>query len=156
MTAQISLKDLLWNNLDKTRILNFQQLGFQNADEARKLRDWYDWLSPVQVESIFSFMKYIKLYIHALCTAFLFAESKNNNFVKEIQHILHAFISWWKPQQSISEFSSRHSMKARTCISIFFLYYKVYYFSTQRRERRHTKRALMYSFIYFTEKTFIS
>ena len=39
-------------------------------------------------------LKYTYAYI-----VFLFVTTKNNNFLKEIRHVLRAFIAWWKPRQ---------------------------------------------------------
>ena len=38
---------------------------------------------------------------------FLFVNNENNNFIKEIKHVLPAFIACWKPWQRLWEFSSR-------------------------------------------------
>ena len=37
---------------------------------------------------------------------FLFVKTKNN-FIKEIKHVLRAFIAWWKTRQILRELSSR-------------------------------------------------
>ena len=64
-------------------------------------------VSCLQVVKIYSFMKEIKVYIRALHIVFLFFKKKNNNFIKEIKHVVRASIAWWKPWQSLWEFSSR-------------------------------------------------
>ena len=48
----------------------------------------------LQVVRIYSFMKEIKVYISALYIVFLFVKTENNNFLKEIKHVLPAFIAW--------------------------------------------------------------
>ena len=65
----------------------------------------YGWLSLVVRN--YSFMTEIKIYIRASYIVFLFTKTENNNFVKEIKHVLCAFLAWWKPRQSFWEFSSR-------------------------------------------------
>ena len=60
----------------------------------------------VQVVRIYSFMREIKVYIWALYIIFLF-KTENNNFIKEIKHVLRASIAWWKPLQSLWQFSSK-------------------------------------------------
>ena len=60
----------------------------------------------LQVVSVYSFMKEIKAYKHALIIVFLFLKMKNN-FIKEIKHVLHASTAWWKPRQNWWKFLSR-------------------------------------------------
>ena len=38
---------------------------------------------------------------------FLFVKTENDNFIKEIKHVVRASIAYWKPRQSLREFSSR-------------------------------------------------
>ena len=45
--------------------------------------------------------------VHASCIVFLFFKTENNNFIKEIKHVVHASIACWIPQQSLWEFSGR-------------------------------------------------
>ena len=52
-----------------------------------------------------------------LYVIFLFVETKNDIFIKEIKYVQHAFIALWKPLQSMWEFSSR--WKPST-VSLFF------------------------------------
>ena len=40
-------------------------------------------------------------------TVFLFIKTENDNFLEEMKQVIHAFIAWWKPPQSLWEFSSR-------------------------------------------------
>ena len=54
----------------------------------------------------YCFMKEIKVYIHASYIFFRFVKMGNNNFTKEIKHVLRVFIAWWKPWQSLWEFST--------------------------------------------------
>ena len=54
-----------------------------------------------------SLMKDILVYKLASYIVFLFVKMENNNFIKEIKHVIIAFIAWWKPRQSLWEFSSR-------------------------------------------------
>ena len=60
----------------------------------------------LQVVRIYSFMKEIKVYIRASYIVFLFVNNENNNFIKEIKHVVHAFITCWKSRQCLWEFSS--------------------------------------------------
>ena len=48
----------------------------------------------LQVVKIYSFMKEIKVIIHASYIVFLFVKTKNDNFVKETKQFLCAFIAW--------------------------------------------------------------
>ena len=48
----------------------------------------------LQVVRIYSFMKAIDLYLPASCIIFLFVKSSNNNYIKEIKHVLCVFIAW--------------------------------------------------------------
>ena len=50
--------------------------------------------------------KKIKVYTRALYIVFLFVITEIN-FIKEIKHVLRAFIAWWKTFQSLYKFSSR-------------------------------------------------
>ena len=50
----------------------------------------------VQVVRIYSFTKEIKLYIQGLHYRLSFCQvGKLKNFLKEIKHVLPAFIAWW-------------------------------------------------------------
>ena len=49
----------------------------------------------------------VRIYLHALYIIFLFVNNENNNFLKEIKHVVCASIACWKPWQSLLEFSSR-------------------------------------------------
>ena len=51
-------------------------------------------------------MKEIKVYTRASCTVFQFVKTENSNFIKEIKHFLHAFITYWKSRQILLEFST--------------------------------------------------
>mgnify|MGYP001795943946 CR=1 FL=1 len=46
-----------------------------------------------QVVRIYSFVKEIKLYIHASHIVFLLVRSENKMFLKEIKHVIRAFIA---------------------------------------------------------------
>ena len=48
---------------------------------------------------------------------FLFVNIENNNFIKEIKHVVCAFIVCWEPQQSLWELSSR--WKPSTASQVF-------------------------------------
>ena len=63
--------------------------------------DVSDMIDCLQVVRIYSFMKEIKLYKRASYIDFLVVKSETNNFMKEIKHVLCAFITWWKPRQSL-------------------------------------------------------
>ena len=60
----------------------------------------------LQVMRIYSFMEEIKVYIHDLYIVFLFVKTENK-FIKEIKHVLCAFITWWKTLQSLWELLRR-------------------------------------------------
>ena len=61
-----------------------------------------------QVVTIYSLWKKCYIHVHASYIVFLFVKLENNNFIKEIKHIiLCAFRAWWKPWQSLWEFLSR-------------------------------------------------
>ena len=47
----------------------------------------------IQVMRIYSFMKEIKVYIRTSYIIFLFVKTENN-FIKEIKHVLCVFIAW--------------------------------------------------------------
>ena len=51
----------------------------------------------IQVVRIYSFMKEIKVFIRASYIIFFYV----NNFIKEIKHVLRAFITWRKLRQSL-------------------------------------------------------
>ena len=56
---------------------------------------WFDCLRVVRI--------YSKRFVHV----FLFVNNENNNFIKEIKHVVRSSIACWKPRQSLWEFSSR-------------------------------------------------
>ena len=64
-----------------------------------------------------SFMKEIKVWIRASYMVFLCVKTENNNFLKEIKHVICAIIAWWKSRQSLWEFSSRR--KSSTASRVF-------------------------------------
>ena len=74
--------------------------------EARKWHYQYGWLY-FQVVRSYTFMKEINVYIRALHIVFLFVKTENYDFIREIKHVIRSFIAWWKPRQSLWEFSSR-------------------------------------------------
>ena len=45
--------------------------------------------------------------VRASYIVFLFDNNKNNNFIKEIKHVVRASIACWKPRQCLWEFPSR-------------------------------------------------
>ena len=65
------------------------------------------------VVRIYNFMEEMRVYLllHIL-------PLENNDFIKEIKHALCAFIAWWKPQQSLWEFSCRWSRFSLICSRI--------------------------------------
>ena len=66
------------------------------------------WLPQSKLwEFTVSWKKVAKVYICASYIVFLFVKMENNNFIKEIKHVVRAFIACWKPPQSLWEFSSR-------------------------------------------------
>ena len=67
----------------------------------------------LQVVRSYSFMKEIQVYILALYIVFPFVMTENNNFIKEIKHVISAFIAWWKPRKSLRKFSSRWNSRLR-------------------------------------------
>ena len=69
--------------------------------------DVSDMVGCLQVEKNYCSMKELKIYIRPSCIVFLFAKTENNNFRKEMKHVLRVFIAWWKPRQSLWEFSWR-------------------------------------------------
>ena len=50
----------------------------------------------LQVVRIYSFMKKIKVYIRTSYIIFLFIIKMENNYnlIKEIKHVVHAFVAW--------------------------------------------------------------
>ena len=48
----------------------------------------------LQDARIYSFMKKVKVFIHASYIVFLFVKTENNNVIKEIKHNFLAFIAW--------------------------------------------------------------
>ena len=106
--AAITLIKSLWNNLDSTWVLIGPQVCFHSA--MKHGNDVSNMVYSVSKlwEVTVSWKKLKYTYIRALYIVFLFVKTENNNFVKEIKHVIHSFIaSWWKPWQSLWEFSSR-------------------------------------------------
>ena len=66
-----------------------QQVCFHSV--MKHENDVGDTIGCLEVVRIYSFRKEIKL---ASYIAFLFVKSETNNFIKEIKHILRAFIVW--------------------------------------------------------------
>ena len=48
----------------------------------------------LQIVRSYSFIREMKLNIRVSYIVFLFVKSENNNFIKEIKHVLRAFITW--------------------------------------------------------------
>ena len=51
----------------------------------------------------FDCLRVVRIYY----IVFLFVKTENNNFIKEIKHVVCASIACWKPGQNLWEFSSR-------------------------------------------------
>ena len=69
---------------------------------------WAIWMAISKLrEFTVSWKKFKPTYICPSYIVFLFVMTKNDNFINEIKHVLCAFIAWWKPWQSLWEFSSR-------------------------------------------------
>ena len=52
--------------------------------------------------------------LHASYIIFLFVNTENNNFIKEIKHVVRASIACWKPWQILWEFLSRLKPKMQS------------------------------------------
>ena len=102
--------------MDSSCVLIGLQVCFHSAMKHEKWREQYGWCC-LQVVRIYSFMKKIEVYICASYIVFLFVKTENTNFIKEIKHVLRAFIARWKPLQSLWEFSSR--WKPSTAYRVF-------------------------------------
>ena len=59
---------------------------------------WAIWLAVSELWEFTLFTSYI---------IFLFVNTENNSFIKEIKHVVHVFITCWKPRKSLWEFSKR-------------------------------------------------
>ena len=55
-------------------------------------------------EVTFLWKKFLKVYMLALYIVFLFVKMENDNSIKEMKHVIRAFIALWKPRQSLWEF----------------------------------------------------
>ena len=95
----------LYNNLDCTCALIGQEVCFRSA--MKHENDVSIEVGCFQVARIHYFMKEIIVYIRASYIVFLFVKTKNNNFIKEIKHVLRASKAWWKPRQSLWKVSSK-------------------------------------------------
>ena len=91
--------------MDSTCVLIGQRVCFHSAMNYEN--DVSNMVGCLQVVKIWNFTKETKLYKRASEIVFLFVMMQNNNLIKEIQHVLRAFIAWWKPLQSVWEFSTR-------------------------------------------------
>ena len=83
--------------MDSTWVLIGLQVCSQRY-EARKWRAiWFDCLrvGEFTVRASYNFI------------VFLFVKAENNNFIKEIKHVVCASIACWKPRQSLWKCSSR-------------------------------------------------
>ena len=92
-------------NLDSTCVLIGLQVCFHSAMKHENDVSQCGWLSP-SCENL-----------RASYILFLFVETENSNFIKEIKHVVRASIAWWRPRQSLWEFSSR--WKPSTAFRVF-------------------------------------
>ena len=101
--------------MDSTCVLIGLQVCFHSA--MKQENDVSNIVGCLQAVRIYSFMKEIKVYIRASYIIFLFVKTEYN-FIKEIKHVLDAFIDWWKPRQS---FCMRilEQVKTLDCVSDF-------------------------------------
>ena len=67
---------------------------------------WALWLAASKLWEVTVSWKKLK-YTYALRISSFLVKTENNNFIKEIKHVLRVFIAWWKPWQSLWKFSSR-------------------------------------------------
>ena len=77
------------------------------------------------------------LRAYALYIVFLFVKSENYIFKREIKHVLFAFIAWWKPQQSLWEFSSRTIVHCRFSLIYSQFLPNICFSFHQAMNRRH-------------------
>ena len=85
---------------------------------------WALWLAASKLWEVTVSWKKLK-YTYALRISSFLVKTENNNFIKEIKHVLRVFIAWWKTRQSLWEFSSRWNPRLRLGFSlIYFLEFK--------------------------------
>ena len=63
----------------------------------------------IGMSNVVDCLKLWEFTVWALNIIFLFVNNENNNFIKELKHVVHTSIACWKPQQCFWEFSSRWS-----------------------------------------------
>ena len=80
--------------------------------------------------------------VHTLYIVFLFVNNENNNFRKEIKHVVRASIASWKPRQCLWEFEH---VKTLNCVTGFHwsaLEFSQMFTSVFTRPWRHGKHVL--------------
>ena len=90
--------------MDSTCVLIGQQVCFDSV--MKNENDVVIWLAVSKLWELTVSWKKLK-YTYASHIVFLFAKTENDNFIKEIKHVISAFIARWKPRQSLWEFSRR-------------------------------------------------
>ena len=60
---------------------------------------WAIWLALSQsCENLQFHERKLSVHMHFVYIVFLFLKTEYDNFIKEVKHVLHAFIAWWKPR----------------------------------------------------------
>ena len=91
MNPNFCNKITLLNNWDSKCVL-IGRVCFHNAmKQESEITDMIGCFT--QIVRIYSFIKEIKIYVRTSYIVFLFVKSENNNFIKEINHVLHGFIA---------------------------------------------------------------
>ena len=76
------------------------------------------WSTKITRAMWFDCLRVARIYIvRASYIVFLFVKTENNNFIKEIKHVIRASIACWKHRQGLWEFSSR--WKPSTAFRVF-------------------------------------
>ena len=79
----------------------------------------------LQVVRIYNFMKEIKVYIRASYIVFLLLPTDEKKIIKVINHVLFVSIAWWKPRQSLWEFSSGWKPSTSTVSRVSLICFRI-------------------------------
>ena len=93
---------LLSNNLNSTCVLIGLQVCFHSAMKHENDVSNVVWLSP-SCEKLQFHERNQSIHVYELHISSFSLLNTENNFIKEIKHVILSFKAWWKPRQSLWE-----------------------------------------------------
>ena len=71
---------------------------------------WSTKMASAMWLTVFELWEFTERASYSVC---LFVKTENNNFIKEIKHVVRAFIAWWKPRRTYGRIREQISENQR-------------------------------------------